>query len=34
MLYENKAIDGLNNIKEEADFLKLSMYGVILKTKR
>ncbi|CAK64166.1 unnamed protein product (macronuclear) [Paramecium tetraurelia] len=34
MLYENKAVDGLNNIKEEADFLKLSIYGVVLKTKR
>ncbi|CAD8154121.1 unnamed protein product [Paramecium pentaurelia] len=34
MLYENKAVDGLNNIKEEADLLKLSMYGVVLKTKR
>lgn len=34
MLYENKAVDGLNNIKEEVDFFKLSMYGVVLKTKR
>lgn len=34
MLYENKATNGLNNIKEEADFLKLKMYGIVLKTKR